>query len=665
MIKIQQTLHGYSQGHHLLAGTALLKTSEDMLLMSQMSDWAGFESKYDKEVSYLTAYPLSAEYYVVAKTWYAYEMSRPGCVWTHSLLIRFDDLNRIPDFKALQKIFRRPIKDEDFAEYGRVIEIDEGEPKDGVKEVSLTEANISMVYVTLLQLKKPLVYQVKRNNDDYQDIILHLMDYIPGGVLSKYTFSSGSTVQRQFRGNSFDLQFVINSPEGFDNLAEEKKWAEVSVMSYVDYSIRHGRYELRSLLQMFAEDVGDSEVRWVNVITLFVHLHVFSQANDQQKPSLYISLLKEIGEAFPTKAEGEIVKSRFAMPEISKRMIDNYQFLLESATNEIFHSFTVGQIQLVERIKELLKRENDNQFFDLISDIYKKGLKTEIGLSLFLAASKTMDDANFKRLLEKDYTLIVSLLPYNDQIINNKVWIDAPKDTFEHIFTLFSVKSPEPFDYWPELFEAIIRNETLVLDGMLQRMWQHVDHPLAKLLDILNQGDKHRFVSPAIIDECGKYKKEMLKWLKEHQIENEDVARLYMKHFKAESQEVQCSQSEDWKHFDMKKGNRGNDYYAYLYNLSFNWVESDLAFQYFKHAFYPLYVSAQKSKLQERYWAQIEHNTVSRWIADWDRCKKMRLMAARRILQAKLDETVIAEFTPDYGLNQEILKYYIRMKGKK
>lgn len=636
-----------------------------MLLMSQMSDWAGYESKYDKEISYLTAYPLSTDYYVIAKTWYAYEMIRPGCVWTHSLLIRCNDLNRIPDFKALQKIFRRPIKDDDFTDYGRVIELEEGEPKEGDKDVSLTEANISLVYVTLLQLKKPLVYQVKKSNDDYQDFILHLMNYIPGGVLSKYTFSSGSTVQRQFRGNSFDLQFVINCPEGFDNLTDEKKWAEESVMSYVDYSIRQGRYELRSLLQMFAEDIGDSEVRWMNVITLFVHLHVFSQANDQQKPSLYISLLKEISEAFPTKDDGEIVKSRFAMPEISKLMIDNYQFLLESATNQIFHSFTIEQIQLFERIKELLEPDNGIKFYDLISEIYKKGLNTEIGLNLFLTASKTMDDANFKRLLEEDYTLIVSMFFYNHQIINNKVWIDAPKETFEHIFTLFSAQSPKPFDYWSELFEAIIRNETLVLNGTLQLMWQHVDHPLEKLLDILNQGDKHRYVSPDIINECGKYKKEMREWLKEHQIENVDVARLYMKHFKAESTEVRCSQAEDWKHFEMKNGNQGNDYYAYLYNLSFNWVESELAFQYFKQSFYPLYVSAQKNKLQERYWTQIELNTVNLWIADWDKCKKMRLMAARRVLLARLEETVIAEFTPDYCLNQEILKYYIRMKGKR
>lgn len=665
MIIIQQTLHGYSQGHHLLAGTALLKSIEDMQLMSQMSDWAGFEGKYDKEVSYLTAYPLSTDYYVIAKTWYAYEMNRPGCVWTHSLLIKQEDLNRIPDFKVMQGIFRRPVKVDDYADYGRVIELSEEEPKEGVKGMPLREFNISKVYITLLLLQKPMVFQIKESNDVYQDLLLHLMDYIPGGILSKCAFSSGSTIQRQFRGNSFDIQFVLNSPEGYDNLEEEKRWADVSVMSYVDYSIRNGLYELRSLLQIFDEEIGSSGASWLNIITLFVHLHVFSQAEDYKKPSLYVGLLKEISDAYPQKSEGELVKSRFAMPDISKLMIDNYQFLLESATNTIFNSFTAEQIQLEERVKEMFISNDHTKFFDLISEIYKKKMKTGIGLSLFLIASKTMDDGNFKRLLEEDYSLIASMVPYNNQIINNRIWIEASKEPFEHIFALFSEKVPDPFDYWQELYVSIIKNESLVLDGTLQQIIQHVGQPVELLLDLLNTDDKHRFVSPSIINECGNHKNEMVVWLKGHQIESESAARLFMRHFEAESLEVSGRKAEDWVHFEMKKGRQNNDYYTYLYNLSFNWVESEVAFVFFRRAFYPLYVSAQHDKLEEQYWTQIEHNTVSMWIADWDRCKKMRLMAARRVLLAGLDEYVISDFTPDSGLNQEILKYYIRMKGKK
>ena len=42
---------------------------------------------------YISCFPLVDDgYYVFSKTWYADEMERPGCVWTHMLLIRFEDL---------------------------------------------------------------------------------------------------------------------------------------------------------------------------------------------------------------------------------------------------------------------------------------------------------------------------------------------------------------------------------------------------------------------------------------------------------------------------------------------------------------------------------------------------------------------------------------------
>lgn len=665
MVKIHQTLHGYDQGHHLLSSTILIKSSDDMQLMSLMSDWAGFDNKYDEHVSYLTAYPLSEVYYVVAMTWYADDMPRPGCVWTHSLLIRKDELDRIPDFKKLYQLFHRPTKIGNYSEYGKVIEVSEDEPKGGFGNVPLEEVNMAAVYVNLLQGTNPLKYRVTRGNKAYQELILHLMNYIPGGVLQRFCFSSGSTMVRMLGNRLFDLQFVVNSNDGYSELNEEKSWPEVSVMNYIDYAISHGNYEIRSLLQMFAKDIGTSEVNWVRVISLFVHLHVISKSEDTKKADLFVGLMEEISKGFPGKGDGKVIKSRFALPEISNMMIDNYRFLVESSTNETFQSFTDEQIHLERRLQDILSIDNHTRFFDLIMEIYKKGLKTEMGLEVFLMGTKVMDDGDFKRLLEENYSVLISMLPYNNQIINNKVWIEAPKELFEHIFTMFTIKAPEPFDYWPDLFDAIIRNESLVLESMVQQMWQHVENPLERLLNLLNEEGKHQFVSPAIIDECGKQKKEMMAWLKDNQIKNEDVARIYMKHFMPGSQEVKDYAAEDWNHFVIQGMNLETSYFVYLYNLSFSWQLSKTAFGYFQKAFYPLYVLALTNKLQEYYWKQIENNTVSLWIADWDKCKKMRLMAAKRARALAIEDVELLNFTPDYELNLEILKYYIRMKGKK
>src|ERR1041385_2809698 len=99
-IAIGQSLHGYSDGHRLLASSRKFpsQVNRTMLMMTDMSGpsmISGFET-------YLTAYPLpEIESYAFGKTWYAPEMQRPGCVWTHTLLIEDSDIGSITDIRSL------------------------------------------------------------------------------------------------------------------------------------------------------------------------------------------------------------------------------------------------------------------------------------------------------------------------------------------------------------------------------------------------------------------------------------------------------------------------------------------------------------------------------------------------------------------------------------
>jgi hypothetical protein len=58
---------------------------------------------------YLTGYPLTESgYYAFARTWPAPEMPRPGCVWTHTILIEFSDIPSLQSAIGLLGLFRRP-----------------------------------------------------------------------------------------------------------------------------------------------------------------------------------------------------------------------------------------------------------------------------------------------------------------------------------------------------------------------------------------------------------------------------------------------------------------------------------------------------------------------------------------------------------------------------
>src|SRR4051812_36584795 len=87
-LRVHQALHGYADGHRLIASSATLKT-RDAKSMLALSDASGSGARIP-ESGYLTGYPLSESgMYAFARTWAAPEMSRPGCVWTHTLIIDF------------------------------------------------------------------------------------------------------------------------------------------------------------------------------------------------------------------------------------------------------------------------------------------------------------------------------------------------------------------------------------------------------------------------------------------------------------------------------------------------------------------------------------------------------------------------------------------------
>jgi hypothetical protein len=108
-MRIEQTLHGYSDGHRLLAASKELSRGAKYVMLP-LSDMSG-RSMVPNFEEYLTGYPVpETSLYAFARTWYAPEMERPGCVWTHTLLVESKDLGNISDFAALLPLFRRPTR---------------------------------------------------------------------------------------------------------------------------------------------------------------------------------------------------------------------------------------------------------------------------------------------------------------------------------------------------------------------------------------------------------------------------------------------------------------------------------------------------------------------------------------------------------------------------
>lgn len=127
-IRVDQCLFGYDDGHRLLASSLALGDSAATL--SHLSDLAP-GTYFGSSAGYWTGVPLpKLKRYVLMHTWPAPEMPRPGCVWTHALLLDPTIFDQLSDLFQLKRGFRRPSGPNDHSSYRdpAPIELDGGVP---------------------------------------------------------------------------------------------------------------------------------------------------------------------------------------------------------------------------------------------------------------------------------------------------------------------------------------------------------------------------------------------------------------------------------------------------------------------------------------------------------------------------------------------------------
>lgn len=144
-ILVHQALHGYNDGHRLISSSLPLDAS-DARVMLVMSDLSGSGMKPSAD-GYLTGYPLEKSgKYVLARTWAAPEMPRPGCVWTHSLIIENADLARLMSAQALLDIFTRPTGIDVRSAYGDPVSMSPQLKPNGIEPTERTEFLLQALY---------------------------------------------------------------------------------------------------------------------------------------------------------------------------------------------------------------------------------------------------------------------------------------------------------------------------------------------------------------------------------------------------------------------------------------------------------------------------------------------------------------------------------------
>lgn len=225
---IHQALYGYDRGHQLLASSIAIPPDLQLRLLS-MTD----PNIEDPESSgQLTGSPLNQSWYALIQSWPAGEVSRPGAVWSHVLLIPAASLVDISNAAALLGLFHRPsgvlgggLDLIPYRQIRRAVDARES----GGSVPSLSDA--AYVVERMYSSNEAVVIPV-RDPSQWRAFTFSAWSQQWTQLRLRFSFSIGS-VQDSATSSAFDLQVVADSNNGKIPTRDRRAHSQPSMWSEI------------------------------------------------------------------------------------------------------------------------------------------------------------------------------------------------------------------------------------------------------------------------------------------------------------------------------------------------------------------------------------------------------------------------------------------------
>lgn len=661
---IEQTLYGYNKGHGLLASSFPVRPNNDSSLMSVLSDWTGFRNELGED-SYMTFYPLSnGEKYAFAKTWYAEEMERPGCVWTHTLIVDLKEMDRNFDFRVLDDYFRRPQKD-DYEFYQHKIEIDNFETRNSNVVFNMfDDTSLLVLYLLLLGNNKNLFIYMDKAQRAYQALCFYLLQYLPLDMLKWISLSTGSASRRKFGSEDFSIQFTDNITNiSLSNAPWKGKIAKENFTIGLLYIFEQSKREndtFPSLIRLFREDIKDEKEKLFAFAMLMKELD--TALNEKVGEKEYANVLSLLEEYFPKQNEGIRLKSNFLSEKISSLYgtEEDYLFQIASLKNDSFlHPLLT---HFTQRLM-VLDKNSHNAYVDLMGKIARIEHPNETACNALLYAVDHMEEEELLRMVNNNWEHILPLLNNNERFFDAGMWLRLSAKQFNDIFLMYDSHNFESFKHWDELLKKVLVSETLTGENISSQLVINANDAVKMIFDSAN--DSHlSVVSPFLLLSCMQKKQDFLGWLGRQKFINERVEKFIIHQIDPTSIYVKESQSCSWKALlEADNGGKSIVFYLYLYILAHNWKDR-LSVEMLKHGFYPIYKELSKSKLSSKDWDRISSVTPNRYfIANWDKCKILSRGLVDYLKDCDVDIDEVRVFSPNKKVNERLTQYWKKKKN--
>ncbi len=658
---IHQALHGYSEGHNRIACSMQLSPIDDDR-MKILSDWSGYAGGIDRDSSYITAYPLmDRKLYVIAKSWYADEMNRPGCVWTHSLIINLESIDENFDFRTLQTLFRKP-QVGCFDGYDVTLTVEEKKADCGAELYDIDLIPLSYLYAQLLKMERGLAYRVEDKSTKYQSIILMLLQYLPLQTLSRISLCSGSSFLRKIDNESFNLQFTTSTGKLLKSAPEINGLQESNFnegIIYISKSMLHNVADTFELLRFFAEDIGDDPTK---ICALGMLLDYLDKAYSHRNVPEYNKVIDLLMDAFPTSAEGKKIKHTFISEKIASLFTSKDNYYNWACTFESESVIEVASIVSIDKIHEFLS-ESSSVFISFVSRLVDSDTLNSLGWSVLKNEASKLSESMQKDLAESHWNLYTALIFLNKSMLLNDYWINLPSIRISYLLPLLEDSDLAEFKHWAKVLNSCLNRNIDIPQNIMAIMHTYMPDTVSSIMDFV-QSKSTLSLPMSIVEFCENHTEDILQWMNtQSTLLSSSVVQFIIRLIVPQGYTTRSAGSNPWRLFvKFDDGRQDIDFYIFMFVLSFNWKD-ELSLEMLRHSFYKLHVSLSRDEL-----SQMQMNRIRQYMAElpvwqlWDNCKKLRKGVVFFLKKVGYDKNILNDFTPSKKLNEGLVKIWNRLQ---
>jgi hypothetical protein len=449
---MHQTLHGYAEGHRLLESS--LPIPDDLKrVMLRMSDLSGSGATSGFQ-EYLTGYPLSSlDAYALAKTWYASEMPRPGCVWTHTFVIPAPALAQISSLSTICRLFRRPSETSGTDYYSKPIALDSFltacAPRSDLNRMAEMQTFLAAHY----QSEWHALIFPARNSEEFADLIFDAWSQKWPSLRMSFTFCTGSLSARTFEKRLLDVQCVpLAATRQVLRESSEISSTEPVLVNFAPHDFpawavlaATDAFQLEGgPVRSFLWSVTDNESNRADFASF---LKVYEELSKELPLSGVISLIAEL---FPRASDARHLKKVILgdgreLPISRPNLKDSKEKLIALATTEHFQSFDAEQLELKKQASRILNEEPSNAFI-LLGELFRAQLNP-IGDEILSSLIQSLGPEDGLIFAKSHPQFIPALVRINPELARSEqLWLaarDRRRELFESLGAQQSNLSPE------------------------------------------------------------------------------------------------------------------------------------------------------------------------------------------------------------------------------